>query len=276
MTTKLSDLSAPALAGVVKEKTVRAAIAEMRNAMYDGADMIDLHLSTLDDTGVVALKEIISSLPLPTLALNYSNFSKETAEEQEPERVASLLRAAEAGAAGIDMQGYTFCQPSKLAFVGENKYSFTRDNPKEVVTDSAIISKQCELIERVHSMGAEVLLSCHPGVYMNREQVVELALFLEKRSPDIIKIVIAEANTEEQMAECFATMVALKKEIKTPVTFHANGKCGALTRIINPVLGGHIAFCVSRFNEESTMGQLDLRTAAAAVDSLFKISKGGI
>ena len=30
-------------------------------------------------------------------------------------------------------------------------------------------------------MGAEVLLSCHPGIQMKCEQVVDLALFLEKR-----------------------------------------------------------------------------------------------
>ncbi len=46
-------------------------------------------------------------------------------------------------------------------------------------------------------MGAEVLLSCHPGIPMNAGQIVDLALFLEKRSPDIIKIVTI-ANTEDE------------------------------------------------------------------------------
>ena len=44
---KLSQLTAPALAGVVKEKSAQAAIAEINNCVYDGADMIDLHLSCL-------------------------------------------------------------------------------------------------------------------------------------------------------------------------------------------------------------------------------------
>ena len=94
------------------------------------------------------------------------------------------------------------------------------------------------MIEKVHSMGAEVLLSCHPGIPMNCEQVVDLALFLEKRNPDVIKIVTAATN-ENELLESFKTMVALKKELKTPVSYHANGKAGSLSRIINPILGGH-------------------------------------
>ena len=109
------------------------------------------------------------------------------------------------------MQGYTFDLPSKNEFCGEDKYSFTKGNPKEVVTDGNIISKQCELIERVHSMGAEVLLSCHPGIPMNCGQVVELALFLEKRNPDIIKIV-TRADSEDDLAESIRAMLLLKKK----------------------------------------------------------------
>ena len=36
----LSKIKAPAVAGVVREKTVPAAIAEINNCLYHGADMI--------------------------------------------------------------------------------------------------------------------------------------------------------------------------------------------------------------------------------------------
>ena len=261
---RLSALPAPAVAGVVREKTVRSAIAEIKNCLYDGADMIDLHISCLENSDTESLKEIIASSRLPVLALNYG------IGQTEEERVASLLRAVEAGAAGIDMQGYTFHLPSKKAFCGEDRYSFTAGNPKEIVTDPEIIEKQCRLIEQVHSMGAEVLLSCHPGIPMNCEQVVELARFLEQRGPDIIKIV-TRANTQEDADECIRTMLALKKEIKTPVSYHANGNAGVVTRIINPLLGGQIAFCVDRYCEESTLEQLDLRTVRAMTDHMNKM-----
>lgn len=271
MKQKLSQLAAPALAGVVRGKNVRGAMAEIMNCMYDGATMIDLHLSCLEATDVESLKNIITSTKLPVLALNYNNtYTWESADFSEEERAESLLRAVEAGAAGVDMQGYTFHLPSKSNFCGEDRYSFTKGNPKEIVTDEAIISKQCELIDKVHAMGAEVLLSCHPGIPMNSTQVVELAQFLEKRNPDIIKIV-TKAETEEDLAECIRAMLLLKKEVKTPVSYHTNGSAGTLSRIINPLLGGKIAFCVDHYNEASTMEQIDLRTAASIVENMKKI-----
>ena len=271
MKQKLSQLTAPALAGVIKEKSAKAAIAEINNCVYDGADMIDLHLSCLENTDIDELKKIISFSKLPVLALNYNTtYEGKSAEYDEDGRVALFLRAIEAGAAGIDMQGYTYHLPSKSGFCGEDKYSFTKGNPKEIVTDEAVISKQYELIERVHSMEAEVRLSCYPGIPMTCEQVVELALFLEKRKPDVIKIVTA-AKTEEDCMEGIKTMLALKKEVKTPVSFHCNNSAGMPTRILNPLLGGHIAFCVDRYDEGSTLEQLDLKTAKTVVENFKKL-----
>ena len=274
MNNKISNLISPALAGVIKERGEREAMAEIKNAMYSGASMIDLHLSCLDNTDVDSLKRIVDSTRLPILALNYNNTvdAQKSANFSEEERVASFLRAAEAGVAGVDMQGYTYHLPSKNGFCGENKYSFTKANPKEVVTDEAIIEKQCEFIERVHSLGTEVLMSCHPGVFMNCEQVVDLAHFMEKRNPDVIKIVTVASN-EDELAETIKTMLALKREVKTPVAYHSSGRAGVLSRIINPLLGGHIAFCVDRYQASSAFEQIDLRTARSIVDNIKRITE---
>lgn len=67
----LSNLPTPVLAGVVREKTAKAAIAEIKNCMYDGAGMIDLHMSCLESADTNQLREIINSSKLPVLALNY-------------------------------------------------------------------------------------------------------------------------------------------------------------------------------------------------------------
>lgn len=271
MNKKLSTLEAPALAGVVKARTPLSAIAEIKNCLYGGAAMIDLHLSCLEKTDTDTLKTIIGASKLPVLALNYNTTMEWTdAGYTEDARVECFLRAVEAGAAGIDMQGYTFDIASKDSFIGEDKYSFTKNSPKEVVTDTKVIDKQCELIERVHAKGAEVLLSCHPGIAMSADAVVELALFLEKRTPDIIKIVTI-ANNDDEMLESVRAMLTLKKELKTPVSYHAAGKAGVLTRILNPVLGGQIAFCNAGYHEGSTMEQPDLRTVRAIVDNMKKL-----
>ena len=268
---RLSQIPAPAVAGCVREKSTNAAIAEIKNCYYDGADMIDLHITCLEDMSIGNMKKIISSTRLPVLALNYNQrYDRTKMGMTEEERVESLLCAVEAGAAGIDLQGYTYHAPSESSFCGENKYSFTANNPKEVVTDPAIIEKQCALIEKVHSMDAEVLLSCHPGVPMNTEQVVDLVRFLKERNPDIIKIV-TKALSPADCDEAIRTMTVLKREFDFPISYHANGKVGMRSRLINPLLGGQIAFCIDRYNEGSTMEQLDLRTVRTAVDNARKV-----
>ena len=95
-------------------------------------------------------------------------------------------------------------------------------------------------------------------------------MFLEKRKPDIIKIV-TKAETEDDLAESIRTMLLLKREIKTPIAYHANGKAGMLTRIINPLLGGQIAFCVDRYTEASVMEQINLKCAHTIVENVKKI-----
>ena len=267
----ISQIEAPIIAGVVRERTVRAAIAEIKNCILGGAGMIDLHMSTLASTDVGALRDIISASKVPVLALNYNSlYDWSDAGFSEEARAETFLRAVDAGAAGVDIQGYTFDVESKNNFIGEDKYSFTKNNPSEIVTDPDVIAKQCELINRVHAGGAEVVLSCHPGISMMADQVVELALFLEKRNPDVIKIV-TRANNEDDLAESIRAMLALKKEVKTPVSYHANGACGALSRIINPLLGGKIAFCVDGYSESSTFEQMDLRSVKAIVENIKKI-----
>ncbi len=58
---RLSKIKAPAIAGVIREKNIGSAIAEIKNCAFDGADMIDLHLSCLKDTKEESLKRIIDS-----------------------------------------------------------------------------------------------------------------------------------------------------------------------------------------------------------------------
>ena len=88
----LSKLQAPAIAGVIREKTAKTAIAEIKNCMYEGADMIDLHMSCLHDTSVENLRAIIQSTKLPILALNYNTkYNNSSACLSEEERVQNLV-----------------------------------------------------------------------------------------------------------------------------------------------------------------------------------------
>lgn len=266
----------PMFAGVIKENTLDQVYAAIRNCEYHGATGIDLHLSCLKEEFQTEenIKKMIDCARIPVLALNYNlAYNKVIYDADEESRVDLLWKAAKAGAAAVDIQGYTFDLYSKTRFREEFSYlnySFIKGNPKEVVVDSKVIDKQMEFIEKVHSIGAEVLLSNHPGIAMTAEQVVDLALFVEKRKPDIIKIVTV-ANTEEDMLEAFKAMVLLKREVETPVSYHCSGVKGGLTRIVNPALGGFMIFCNDGFSHNSDLSQPDLATAKVIIENLKKV-----
>lgn len=181
----------------------------------------------------------------PILALNYNQaYDWSEMSDSEEERVELFLTAVKAGVAAVDIQGYTYDAYSKHNFRNEfakSGYSFTEGNPKEIVVDPIVIEKQTRLIEQVHSMGAEVLLSTHPAKSMTGEQLMELALFLEKRNPDIIKLVTT-CETREELIESFRAMMLLKKEVKTKIHYHCSGKMGTSSRIVNPMLGAYLFF----------------------------------
>ena len=110
------------------------------------------------------------------------------------------------------------------------------------------------------------LCGCEIGL-MEKETVPQIPTDAEGNplQPSDAKI------SPEDAQESIRTMLALKKAVKTPVSYHANGKAGALSRIINPLLGAQIAFCVEHYDEGSTMEQMDLRTAAAVIENVRKL-----
>lgn len=273
MRRSLAKNDSPMIISVIRERTVRAAIARIKNGEYHGAAGFDLHLSCLDEQykNADSIKKIVDSTDKPILAINYNQaYEFEEIETDEESRIALLLEAVKAGVSAVDLPGYTYDLFSKKQFRQEFShlnYSFIKGNPREIVVDEAIIEKQIALIEKIHKMGAEVLLSVHPSIPMNTEQVLELALFLEKRNPDFIKIVTLCTN-EDELTESFKTMTTLKRELKTRTHFHCCGVAGKLSRIINPLLGGYLVFCSDGFTESSNFEQLDLKTAAEAINLL--------
>lgn len=264
----------PLLIGVIRRRTADEAIKDIQQSEARGATAIDLHLSCLEREAQSPdeLRRILRAATTPVLTLNYNQrYNWESYECPEEERVALLLRSAEAGASAIDIQGYTYDLPSKESYRGDpNAYSFTKNAPREVVTDPHVIERQTELIERVHAMGAEALISTHTGIFMNCDEVVDLALFLEKRNPDVIKIVGGCTN-EEELTEAFRTMLVLKKELKTTVHYHVAGAIGRISRIVNPLLGGHMIFCSGDAHEGANKEQLDLQSAVAVIKNMKKL-----
>lgn len=260
-TTRFSQTISPAIIGVVRERTIDAAIEKIKVYEKKQATVIDLHLSCLDDEykNEKQIKRVVEVSALPILALNYNQrYDRSEYETTEEERVRLLMCAVRAGVSAIDMQGYTFDLASKRQFNGENKFSFTYNNPFEIITDKSIIEKQKNLIKEVHSYGKEVVLSTHPYIPMDCQQVIDLVYFLAERDPDVIKIV-TRCLDKKQLLEAFKTMVELEKlNLRQKISFHCCDALGKITRLVNPLLGSFMCFCSADQGESRNKEQLDI------------------
>ena len=261
---KFSEAGKPIIIGVVKEPTADDAVRAIAASEAMGANAFDLHVSLLegDERRPESIAKIVERANSPILAVHYNNAPGPKGSkyhDTSEQRMDELLRAVEyGGCAGIDMQAYTFCTDSRATLVGKDveKYPFIAKNPKEVVLDDAIIEKQINMIEKVHSAGGEVLMSCHMGVFLNTEEVVALALEMEKRGPDIIKMVMP-VTSKDDVVNALNSVLRLNEAVKSAkVHLHCSGKLGRITRYVAPYFGSALVFATDYYNEKADREQL--------------------
>ncbi len=267
---------APLIVAVIKEANVRAMLSAVRNAEVRGAAAVDLHLSCLsrEEQQEEKLKELFDGIRLPAMALHYAFDDKgKPYDIDEEERTGILRCAVHAGASCIDLQAYSFDRPVKDAFderyIGA-PYSFAAYRPREVVLDPAVIERQNALIDEVHDLGAEVLISTHFGKMLPCDAVVDYACFLEKRKPDAIKLVAFSEN-EEDIYEGARTMIKLKENVQTTVHYHIAGVNTRISRIINPLLGSYLIFCNDGYKEGADPNQPDLSVVKGILDGIARV-----
>lgn len=134
MKCELSKLPAPVLAGVVKEKNTAAALAEIKNCLYNGAGMIDLHFSCLQDTNTDTLRQIVSRSKLPILALNYNQgYDCQNAGFSEEDRVrASCGQWKRAQPVSICRAIHLIC-PLRMLFMERISTPLQKEAPRKLL-----------------------------------------------------------------------------------------------------------------------------------------------
>lgn len=257
----------PFLVNVIQKLTPGEAMANIHNAEMHGATSHDLHLHKLKQEYLneADLRRIFECTVNPVLVLNY-RYGNTISDE---ERIEKQLLAIECGAAGADIPMYSYCEDTHATLKGidAERYPFVTADPNEVCMDAAVVARQKALIDRIHGMGGEVLMSAHVGVELDREQAVALALEIQSRGADVIKIVTT-CQTEDHLAEMIGTIGALDKVMEKPFLYMGTGRIGRLTRIAGPMLGACLCFCNLEYNEWSTPDQPTL-------DYMFRILKEG-
>ena len=237
-----SNQDQPMLTVMLQCETPETAIGRIRNANQLGADAYGLQVESLKreyQTPEVCHKIFKEGAGRPFYVTNYR--SKANAGKSDEELAEGILTLAENGATLCDVMGDLYCK-----------------HPEELTDDPEAIQKQMALIERLHQMGVQVLMSSHLYKYAPAERVLEIAKEQKRRGADIIKIV-TKAETMEQQIENLRITDLLKRELGAPFLFLSGGEC-TLHRRLGIKLGCCMALCVYEHDHLSTPAQPLLST----------------
>ena len=227
------------IAAIMEGMTPGEIIAVSRTAESDGADAICLSLRELQPEfrNKDNFARIFSSVSLPFMVYFYRENAHGPALADD-DRQKILLEAANAGASVIDVMGDLY-EPNSVT---------------QRATGKRAVSRQKKLIDKIHSIGALVVMSSHSSIFMNAEQTLEQLKDFESRGADIAKIVMP-VNTEEEFTESVKTTMMLQRELKVPFIHLAGGKFARIQRFLGMSLGVATTFAVAQYNPRNPMFQ---------------------
>ena len=252
---------------MILEETADEAIRAIRVAESHGARGFMIYVTTLLDAYKTRehLERIFHCTDLPILAIAYSS--------QSADWMADLLKlSVECGAAAVDLQGFMWSpvdvrsEQDTYRSYWESKgfsMSFVSSHPAEVCLNPTVLARQKVFIDEIQAMGAEVLLSMHCSVALNAEQTVDLARFVEAQGVDVIKIVLGGSSKATVIEHLKATMT-LSETLSCKFSVHGQS---TLSRMMCPMFGSYIAFCVDEYTQFETNIQIDLDTMIGILDS---------
>lgn len=232
----------PLLMAMVQEETPEDCINIITDALWDGAEAFgiqleDLRLEYRNPETLRGIFACCEDKPIYVTSYRKSN-SKGFTDEQCAEL---LLMAAKCGATLCDVMGDMF-----------------HPEPHELTMDETAIQKQKELINAIHAIGSEVLMSTHIRQFYGEAEVLKIAEEQVRRGTDIIKIV-NHAETEDQLFENIQIIHSLKKRFDKNFLYLANGQYNRLLREIGPKLGVCMYLCVHSYRTLNFREQPKLR-----------------
>ena len=244
----------PFLMTMVQAKTPAEAECIIADALYDGADAFGIQLCNLlpEYRNEAALRRIFDAcLGRPIYVTSYRLAVSRELGWTDEQCAELLLTALRAGATMCDVMGDLY-----------------HPEPHELTYDPLAVEKQKDLIDTIHQMGGEVLISSHLHAFFEEEKILEYAREQAERGADVVKIV-SFAQDEEQMMANLQIIHRLKTELDRPFLFLANGKKSRLIRQIGPALGVIAYLCIEHYRPVNSKEQLPLRAARELRDRML-------
>ncbi len=240
----------PMLTVMLQCETPEVAIGRIRNANCLGADAYGLQVESLKPEyhDPEIYKKILSEMGDRPCYVTYYRGGKNVGKTDD-ELSEGLLTLAKSGATLIDVMGDMFCK-----------------HPEELTDDTEAINRQIQLIDEIHELGAQVLMSSHIKKFTPAERVLEVAFEQKRRGADIIKIVTGADDMEQQIENLRITDL-LKQELGAPFLFLSGGEC-SLHRRLGIKLGCCMSLCVYEHDSLSTRAQPLLSTMKTVRDSI--------
>lgn len=240
----------PLLTAMLQCQTPEVAIKRIRNANMLGADAYGPQIESLlpEYQNEEVYKRLFAEMQgRPSYVTNYRGANN--TEKTDDELAEGMLTLAKSGATLIDVMGDLFSR-----------------HPEELTDNEEAIKKQMALIDEIHAIGGEVLMSSHILKYTPAERVLEVALEQKRRGADIIKIVTGAETMAEQI-ENLRICDLLKRELGAPFLFLAGGECSILRRL-GIKLGCCMCLCVYEHDAFSTPTQPLLSNMKTIRDNL--------
>ena len=246
----------PLITGMILKDNPADIRYAVKNSIYDGADCLGIQLECLKKeykTEENYRKIFAACSGHPIYITNYRK--NENTGFSDEELAAELLKALSCGATLGDVPASWFDKESGMG-IG-----------LELSGKTEAIEKQMELVDKIHALGKEVLISSHVLKFTPAETVLEIALEQKRRGADIIKIVTA-ANSDEEQMENLRITTLLKKELGAPFLFLSGGTHSKLHRMIGPQLGCVTYLAVQTHDERAVPTQPTIKAAKAVRDNL--------
>ncbi len=244
----------PLITAMILEDNPDSVRYEVKNCIYDGADGLGIRLRNLKleyHNEESYRKMFAACAGRPIYCTNYRGAYNKGRDDTD--LAEELLTALRCGATLGDVPG-SFFDPESGAGIGI-----------ELSMKPDAIEKQMRLIERIHEMGKEALMSSHVFRFLPAEEVLALALEQQRRGADVVKIVTA-ANSDEEQMENLRITTLLKKELKSSFLFLSGGTHSKIHRMIGPMLGCVTYLAVREHDGNAVPTQPTVRAARAVLD----------